>query len=198
MSLLEQDRSFLYEAGEYETPEKCYNLPGKLSIVHVGQIIIRIETGQPFSTEQPDSNDADLIENQKRHAHEHLVDDIGGRGDNGRNNKTDQYGIFPVAVQKTYIHHAHLGQQDHKDRQFEDYAKGDEQPQGKGEIFRHRRHWTQIVCSVADKEAKGRRENDKIPEGDAAQETYGGQHCKRQEHFFSWAYSPGPINLQIW
>ena len=135
-----------------------------------------LKIAKAFATEEPNGQDANLIEDHQGNPHHHLVNDIGSRSENGGYDEVDQNGILAVAIEKRNIDQADLGEKNHEYRHLEDGPEGQKQAGGQGEIFAHRWQRGQIIIVVSNQKPESGRKDNQIAKSGAPDKTAGGQH----------------------
>lgn len=92
-------------------------------------VFLTIKPNKTLTAKQPHCYNANLIEDNQRYGHEELVYYIRGRGENSSNNKGKQDSILAMFSEEGCIYNANLCQKHHKNRQFKNNAKGNQQSQ---------------------------------------------------------------------
>ncbi len=149
------------------------------------------KTAEAFSGKKPNRNDTDLVKNHERYSHHQLIDNIRGGGEDSGNYEIYKDGIFPVAVEKSYINQPCFGDKDHKYRHFENHPEGQEQPGGQVEIFAHRRQGSKKFVVVTDQKFESGWKDDKISERRPTDKTAGRKKGEWNQHFFFMTVKPG-------
>src|SRR5256712_1887314 len=109
--------------------------------------------------EEPRGDDPRLVEETERRRHEELVEGVGGRREDGRDDEVDEDRVLPVLGKELRRHDPEPGGQGHGERQLEDEAEGERELDdevdvaGQGELDQH------VTGLVAGQELDGERDD---------------------------------------
>src|SRR5512146_2335134 len=113
--------------------------------------------------------DTQQVESDHGRGEDAHVHDIGGRGNDGGNNKENQDGIAQVVPHPLSAHKAHQRKKEHQDRHLEDDAETENDGHKEIGVLTDRHHGLELRA-VADEEIERRGKDDLVAEEAASHE----------------------------
>src|SRR5712671_965385 len=113
--------------------------------------------------DQPGYADAECVQSDHRRGKDAHVKDVGGRCNDGRNNKDDQDGITKILPHEAGADDAHERQKENQDRHFEDQSHAQDDAEEKLCVLPDGDHGLELLPEL-DQESQCLRVNDLVSE----------------------------------